>query len=116
MSGPGRPTLSRPERASRARELCARGATIAGLAGRFGVARSRRLSESSSFGWDGKTSGGKGGKGGNLQSFGNSGLFDDGATRRKPAETGGNPLQRLCSRNRPAFPCLTLGSARLAEH
>jgi Protein of unknown function (DUF3297) len=34
-----------------------------------------------------KTSGGKGGKGGNLQSFGNNGLFDDGATRRKPAET-----------------------------
>ena len=35
-------------------------------------------------------SGGKGGKGGNLQSLGNSGLFDDGATWRKPAETGGN--------------------------
>jgi hypothetical protein len=37
-----------------------------------------------------KTSGGKGGKGGNLRSFGNRGLFDGGATRRKPAETGGN--------------------------
>src|ERR1700736_1413445 len=53
--------------------------------------------------------GGKGGKGGNLQSFGNSGLFDDGATRRKPAETGGNPLRRLCSRNCPQFCCLTQG-------
>jgi hypothetical protein len=42
------------------------------------------------FGRDSKTSGGKGGKGGNLQSFGNNGLFDDGATWRKPAETGGN--------------------------
>jgi hypothetical protein len=39
--------------------------------------------------------GGKGGKGGNLQSFGNSGLFDDGATRRKPAETGGNPCRNF---------------------
>ena len=27
MSGPGRPTLYKPEHASRARELCARGAT-----------------------------------------------------------------------------------------
>src|SRR4030088_3236712 len=36
------------------------------------------------FRWESKTAGGKGG---NLQSFGNRGLFDDGATRRKPAET-----------------------------
>ncbi len=56
-----------------------------------------------------KTSGGKGGKGGNLQSFGNSGLFDDGATWRKPAETGGNPLQKLCSGNCPPFCCLSHG-------
>ena len=42
-----------------------------------------------------KTSGGKGGKGGNLQSLGNSGLFDDGATRRKPTETGGNPCRNF---------------------
>jgi hypothetical protein len=35
-------------------------------------------------------SGGKGGKGGNLQSLGKRGLFDEGAKRRKPAETGGN--------------------------
>ena len=34
--------------------------------------------------------GGKGAKGGNLESLGNRGLFDDGAKRRKPAETGGN--------------------------
>ena len=40
MSGPGRPTLYKPEHAGRARELCARGATIPDLAGRFGVARS----------------------------------------------------------------------------
>ena len=32
-------------------------------------------------------SGGKGGKGGNLESLGNTGLADDGAKRRKPAET-----------------------------
>jgi hypothetical protein len=40
MTGPGRPTLYNPEHASRARELCARGATNPDLAGRFGVARS----------------------------------------------------------------------------
>src|SRR5206468_8208211 len=40
MSGPGRPTLYKPGHASRARELCARGATSHDLAGRFGVARS----------------------------------------------------------------------------
>jgi hypothetical protein len=40
MSGPGRPTLYKPEHAERARELCARGATGHDLAGRFGVARS----------------------------------------------------------------------------
>ena len=40
MSGPGRPTLYKPEHASRARELAARGATNPDLAGRFGVARS----------------------------------------------------------------------------
>jgi len=36
--------------------------------------------------------GGKGGKGANLESFGNAGLADDVAQRRKPAETGGNPF------------------------
>ena len=46
MSGPGRPTLYRPEHAEhaehadRACELCAHGATNPDLAGRFGVARS----------------------------------------------------------------------------
>jgi hypothetical protein len=35
-------------------------------------------------------SGGKGAKGGNLESLGNTGLADDAAKRRKPAETGGN--------------------------
>src|SRR4029077_2821476 len=88
MSGPRRPTLCTAEHTSRAREFCARGATSADLAGRFGVPATRRLSGSASFGGDRKTSGGKGG---NLQSLGNSGLFDDGATWRKPAETGGTP-------------------------
>jgi hypothetical protein len=37
-------------------------------------------------------SGGKGAKGGNLESLGNTGLADDGAKRRKPGETGGNPF------------------------
>src|SRR5437016_12535275 len=35
-------------------------------------------------------SGGKGAKGGNLESLGNTSLADDVAKRRKPAETGGN--------------------------
>ena len=38
MTGPARPTLYKPEHASRARGLCARGATNPDLAGRFGVA------------------------------------------------------------------------------
>ena len=40
MTGPGRPTLYKPEYAERARDLCARGATNPDLAGRFSVARS----------------------------------------------------------------------------
>jgi hypothetical protein len=40
MTGPGRPTLYKPEYADRARDLCSRGATNKDLAGRFGVARS----------------------------------------------------------------------------
>ncbi len=40
MTGPGRPTLYKPEHADRARDLCARGATVKDLAGRFGVVRS----------------------------------------------------------------------------
>ena len=39
-------------------------------------------------------SGGKGGKGGNLGAPEIRALADDGATRRKPAETGGNPSLR----------------------
>src|SRR5580704_11117777 len=61
------------------------------------------------FGRGSKTSGGKGAKGGNLESLGNGGLSDDGAKRRKPAETGGNSVQKLCSRNCPQFCCLTQG-------
>jgi len=41
-------------------------------------------------------SGGKGAKGGNLESLGNTGLADDVATRRKPAGTGGNCPQWCC--------------------
>jgi len=41
-------------------------------------------------------SGGKGAKGGNLESLGNTGLADDVATRRKPAGTGGNFPQLCC--------------------
>ncbi len=36
--------------------------------------------------------GGKGAKGGNLESLGNTGPADDATQRRKPAETGGNPF------------------------
>jgi hypothetical protein len=79
MSGPQRPTLCKPEHASRARELCARGATHS------------------------KTSGGKGGKGGNLQSLGNSGLFEDGAMWRKLAETPAETFLENCRQ----FCCLT---------
>jgi hypothetical protein len=43
MSGPGRPTLYKPAHVSRARELCARGATNPDLAGRFGVARNTAI-------------------------------------------------------------------------
>jgi hypothetical protein len=89
MSGHGRPPLCKPEHVSRARELCARAAS------------SIPICWSPPLGRDSKTTGGKGGKGGNLESLGNGALSDDGAKRRKPAETGGNPLQELCSRNRP---------------
>jgi hypothetical protein len=72
MTGSGRPTLYKLEHASRARELCA---------------RRHQLRGSAPVGRDAKMTGGKGAKGGNLESLGNSGLFDDGAKRRKLAET-----------------------------
>jgi len=89
MSGHGRPPLCKPEPVSRARELC-------------GAASSIPICWSPPLGRDSKTTGGKGGKGGNLESLGN------GAFRRwrEAAETGGNwrkPLQKLCSRNRSQF-------------
>ena len=62
-----------------------------------------------------KTSGGKGGKGGNLQSFGNSGLFDDGATRRKPGGNWRKPPQRLCSGNCSGSCRLTHGVQSIAN-
>jgi hypothetical protein len=55
MSGHGRPPLCKPGHVNRARELCARGAINPGL-----------LEPAS---WrNSKTTGGKGGKGGNLES------------------------------------------------
>jgi hypothetical protein len=48
-------------------------------------------------------SGGNAGNAGNLQSFGNSGLFDPAANRRKLAEIGGNPLQILWPGIDPLF-------------
>jgi hypothetical protein len=92
MSGPGRPTLYKPEHASRARELCARGATSrcsippARAGAKPAIERERPLAEKS------KTSGGKGGKGGNLESLGNRPLSDDGAKRRKPGGNWRKPL------------------------
>src|SRR5580704_7780206 len=44
-------------------------------------------------GWNGRTTRGR------LSGLGNRALFEDGAKWRKPAETGGNPLQQLHSRN-----------------
>src|SRR5260370_20036621 len=89
MSGHGRPPLCNPEHVSRARELCARGVINPDL-----------LEPAS---WARQQNDRRKGKGGNLESLGNGALSDDGATRRKPADTGGNPLQELCSRNRPQF-------------
>ena len=102
MAGPGRRTLYKPEPPSSARELSAtrrhqsRGHRRPGGSTRCcrrTHAPCRRLSGSASFGRNSKTGGGNAGKAGNPQSFGNSGLFDDGAIRRKLAETGGNTLQ-----------------------
>src|SRR5882757_8405780 len=98
MSAPT-PTLYKPVRASRAGEYCARRATHRDLANRFGAATNGDPAGAHPLGEGAKTSGGKVGKGGNPHSLGNSGSFDDGATWRKPAETGGNPRQELCSSN-----------------
>ena len=62
------------------------GAPLGGQPGFAGRRRRRR-----------RMSGGKGGKGGNLESSGNTGLSDDGAKRRKLAETGGNLVFRTAS-------------------
>src|SRR5258707_15385973 len=59
------------------------------------------------LGRDSKTTGGKGGKGGNLESSGNGPLSDDGAKRRKP---GGN------WRKPPAGTLLEEPSAVLPSH
>jgi hypothetical protein len=90
MSGHGRPPLCKPGHASRAR--CARGAVNPGLLEPTSWARQQN-------------DGGKGGKGGNLESLGN-GPFPT------TARSGGNWRKSpagLCSRNRPQFCCLTNG-------
>jgi hypothetical protein len=72
MTGSGRPTLYKLERASRARELCA---------------RRHQLRGNAPVGRDAKMTGGKGAKGGNLESLGNSGLSTmarSGGNWRKP--------------------------------
>ena len=53
-------------------------------------------------------SGGKGAKGGNLESLGNRGSADAAATRRKPAETGGNRQELVLG--------ATSGVAEIAEN
>jgi hypothetical protein len=101
MSGPGRQTLCQPvdRNISRVRQDGAAGPSCATQS----IERECPSRETA------KASGGNTGNAGNLQSLGNSGLFDPAAKRRKPAEIGGNPLQRLCSRNCPQFCCLTFG-------
>ena len=101
MSCPGRPTLRQPvdRNTSRVRQDGAAGPSCA----------TQSIERECPSSGTAKMSGGNAGNAGNLQFLGNSGLFDPAAKRRKSAEIGGNPLQRLCSRNCPQFCCLTLG-------
>ena len=96
MSGHGRPPLCKAGHVSRARELCARrhqsrsaGARLLGETAKRPAERAGRAETS------------------NPQEMG---PFPTAArSGGNPAETGGNPLQQLCSRNRPEFYCLTQG-------
>src|SRR5260370_5644934 len=58
--------------------------------GGWGAAAATRRTDGRRLVYGREMSGGKGAKGGNLESLGNTGPADDVATRRKPAETGGN--------------------------
>ena len=88
MSTMGRPSSYSPDLCELAHNYCLLGATNDELAEFFGgsprTPSSSRVKE--------QITGGKGGKGGNLQSLGNSGFFDDGATRRKPGGNWRKPL------------------------
>jgi hypothetical protein len=101
MSAHGRPPLCKPEHVSRARELCARGVINPELLEPASWARQQN---------DGR----KGRKGRKPRILRKWALSDDGAKRRKPAETGGTPLQELCSRNRPQFCRLIQGVHSIA--
>src|SRR5260370_21925829 len=96
MSGHGRPPAANPS-------------TSAAPANSARAAPSVPFCWSPPLGRDSKTTGGKGGKGGNLESIGNGALSDDGAKRRKPGGNWRKPPAGLCSRNRPRFCCLTQG-------
>ena len=93
MTGPGRPTLYKPEHASRARELCARGATNPDLLEPALWVRQQN---------DGR----KRRKGRKPRIVGKWSPF---RRWREAAETGGNPLQELSSRNCQQFCCLSHG-------
>jgi hypothetical protein len=97
MSGHGRPRLCKPEPVSRARELCARGTINPDLLEPASWARQQNDRR-------------KGRKGRKPRILRKWGPFPTMArSGGNPAETGGNPLQELCSRNRPQFCRLTQG-------
>src|ERR1700682_5694494 len=93
MSGHGRPPLCKPEHVSRARDLCARGVINPDLLEPASWARQQ----------NDRRKGRKGRKPRILKKWGPFRRW------REAAETGGNPLQKLCSRNRPQFCRLTQG-------
>ncbi len=94
MSGHGRPPLCKPEHVSRARELCARGVINPDLLEPASWARQQ----------NDRRKGRKGRKPRILRKWGPFRRW------REAAETGGNPLQKLCSRNRPQFAVSPKGS------
>ena len=95
MPGHERPPLCKPGHVScaRARERCARGVL------------NRDLLEPASWARQ-KNDRRKGREGRKPQILRKWGPF---RRWREAAETGGNPLRELCSRNRPQFCCLTQG-------
>src|SRR5260370_34093302 len=85
------PARCKPEHVSRAREFCARGAINPDLLEPASWARQQ----------NDRRKGREGRKPRILRKWGPFRRW------REAAETGGNPLQELCSRNRPQFCCLT---------